>query len=77
MTPEAVLDSAKPYLDEVEDLLREAVATHPGLVSRVGAESVEAGGKRLRPLLIHLVGEDRDQALRCSVAIARLSRASL
>jgi geranylgeranyl pyrophosphate synthase len=77
VTPEAVLDSAKPYLDDVEDRLRDAVATHPGVVSRVGAESVEAGGKRLRPLLIHLVGDDREQALRCSVAIELVHTATL
>jgi octaprenyl-diphosphate synthase len=79
VTPDAVLDSAKPYLDDVEDHLREAVSTHPGLVSLVGAESVEAGGKRLRPLLIHLVGDGdaREQALRCSVAIELVHTATL
>jgi len=77
VTPEAVLDSAKAYLDDVEERLREEVATHPGLVSLVGAESVEAGGKRLRPLLIHLVGDDQEQALRCSVAIELVHTATL
>ena len=77
MTPEAVLDSAKAYLDDDEERLREEVATHPGLVSLVGAESVEAGGKRLRPLLIHLVGDDHEQALRCSVAIELVHTATL
>jgi geranylgeranyl pyrophosphate synthase len=31
-----------------------AVATHPGLVAEVGSEALEAGGKRLRPLLVYL-----------------------
>ena len=42
------------YLDELEERLAEAVETHPGLVSEVGAEALAAGGKRLRPLLVFL-----------------------
>ena len=42
------------YLAEVEDLLEQSVAGHPGLVADVGAEALTAGGKRLRPMLTFL-----------------------
>ena len=42
------------YLAELETRLQAAVASHPGLVSVVGAEALSAGGKRLRPLLVFL-----------------------
>jgi geranylgeranyl pyrophosphate synthase len=38
---------------------------------------VDAGGKRLRPLLIHLVSDDRERALTCSVAIELVHTATL
>ncbi len=42
------------YLAEVEELLEQSVAGHPGLVAEVGAEALTAGGKRLRPMLTFL-----------------------
>ncbi|MFO7573524.1 MAG: polyprenyl synthetase family protein, partial [Gaiellaceae bacterium] len=42
------------YLAEVEASLAEAVAVYPGLVGRVGASALAAGGKRLRPALTFL-----------------------
>jgi geranylgeranyl pyrophosphate synthase len=42
------------YLAELETRLQAAVASHPGVVSAVGAEALSAGGKRLRPLLVFL-----------------------
>ena len=42
------------YLDELETRLAAAVVAYPGLVSEVGASALEAGGKRLRPLLCYL-----------------------
>jgi len=42
------------YLTEVEELLDQSVAGHPGLVAEVGAEALTAGGKRLRPMLTFL-----------------------
>jgi octaprenyl-diphosphate synthase len=42
------------YLAELETRLQAAVASHPGVVSSVGAEALSAGGKRLRPLLVFL-----------------------
>jgi geranylgeranyl pyrophosphate synthase len=38
---------------------------------------VDAGGKRLRPLLIYLVSDDYERALRCSVAIELVHTATL
>jgi geranylgeranyl pyrophosphate synthase len=74
---QALLADAQPYLDELEQRLRAAVASHPGLVERVGTEAVDAGGKRLRPLLIHLVTDDRERALTTSVAIELVHTATL
>jgi geranylgeranyl pyrophosphate synthase len=42
------------YLAELETRLQAAVASHPGVVSSVGAEALSAGGKRLRHLLVFL-----------------------
>lgn len=42
------------YLEELEERLEVAVASHPGIVSAVGAEALAAGGKRLRPQLVYL-----------------------
>jgi geranylgeranyl pyrophosphate synthase len=77
MTAPARLPDAQLYLEELEERLQATVSSHPGLVERVGSESVRAGGKRLRPLLIYLVSEDREQALRCSVAIELVHTATL
>jgi geranylgeranyl pyrophosphate synthase len=40
------------YLEELEERLEATVATHPGLVSSVARDALNAGGKRLRPLLV-------------------------
>jgi geranylgeranyl pyrophosphate synthase len=69
LTAQAVLQEARPYLDELEQRLELAVERYPGLVSAVGRNAVAAGGKRLRPLLVHLTANDREQALRAGVAI--------
>nr|MBA3476009.1 polyprenyl synthetase family protein [Actinomycetota bacterium] len=69
MSAEAIFAKSRPYLSEVEERLHEAVSAYPGLVELVGAEAVDAGGKRMRPLLILLVSDDRERALRSSVAI--------
>ncbi|MDF2749635.1 MAG: hypothetical protein K0T00_810, partial [Gaiellaceae bacterium] len=44
---EAVYTEARPYLDELEERLLDAVSRVSGLVEQVGAEAVAAGGKRL------------------------------
>jgi octaprenyl-diphosphate synthase len=67
--PQVVLQEARPFLEELEQRLEAAVSRHPGLVVAVGRDAVAAGGKRMRPLLVHLTSEDRDNALRCGVAV--------
>jgi geranylgeranyl pyrophosphate synthase len=42
------------YLERLEARLEETVAAHPGLLSDIAAETLSAGGKRLRPLLVFL-----------------------
>jgi geranylgeranyl pyrophosphate synthase len=72
-----LLAGAEPFLDELERRLDEAVRSHAGLVGDVAFEAVDAGGKRLRPLLIHAVIDARARALRCSVAIELVHTATL
>jgi geranylgeranyl pyrophosphate synthase len=71
------IEERQPYLEELEARLHATVVGHAGLVGRVGAEAVHAGGKRLRPLLIHLVSDDAERALACSVAIELVHTATL
>jgi geranylgeranyl pyrophosphate synthase len=42
------------YLELLEERLEEAVGAYPGLVAVAGGETLAAGGKRLRPLLVFL-----------------------
>jgi len=73
----AIFAGSRTYLSEVEERLHEAVSAYPGLVELVGTEAVDAGGKRMRPLLIQLVSDDRERALRSSVAIELVHTATL
>ena len=77
MTAQAVLQAARPYLDELEERLREATARYPGVVSRVSRDALDAGGKRLRPLLVHLTSDDRERAMRGGVAVELVHTATL
>ena len=77
MKAQAVLQQAEPYLDELEARLRGATARHPGVVARVGTDALDAGGKRLRPLLVHLTSPDRERALRGGVAVELVHTATL
>src|ERR687891_402958 len=77
MSAQAVLKEARPYLEELEQRLELAVARHPGLVEAVGRSAIAAGGKRLRPLLVHLTGTDRESALTAGVAIELVHVATL
>jgi heptaprenyl diphosphate synthase len=69
LNAQAILQEAKPYLEELEQRLEAAVERYPGLVAAVGRNAVAAGGKRLRPLLVHLTASEREQALRAGVAV--------
>jgi geranylgeranyl pyrophosphate synthase len=42
------------YLERLEARLEEAVASHRGPVGEIGVETLAAGGKRLRPVLVFL-----------------------
>jgi len=77
VSAQAVLAAARPYLDELDERLRNAVARRPGLVERVGVEALDAGGKRLRPLLVFLTTTDRERALRGGVAVELVHTATL
>ena len=69
--------SPRVELEAVEERLRRAVSSHPGAAERLAAAALDAGGKRLRPLLIHLVSDDPERALRSSVAIELVHTATL
>ncbi|MEX0816318.1 MAG: polyprenyl synthetase family protein [Gaiellales bacterium] len=60
------------YLDLLEERLEEAVDAYPGLVAVAGAETLAAGGKRLRPLLVFLSTplEQRDSELAVAGGVA-------
>jgi heptaprenyl diphosphate synthase len=77
MSAQAVLKEARPYLDELEQRLELAVARHPGLVEAVGRGAIAAGGKRLRPLLVHLTSNERESALTAGVAVELVHVATL
>ena len=42
------------YLELLEERLERSVGSHPGLVGEIGADTLAAGGKRLRPVLVFL-----------------------
>ena len=66
------------YLDELEERLLDAVASHPGLVSLVGGEALAAGGKRLRPLLVYLSSPpDREPSIAAGAAVELVHMATL
>ena len=55
-TVAAVLEvpGVSTYLDAVEERLRETVGRSGGAVSAAGVDTLASGGKRLRPMLVHL-----------------------
>jgi geranylgeranyl pyrophosphate synthase len=77
MSAQAILQQARPFLDELEDRLADAVAFRPGLLEAVGRSAITAGGKRLRPLLVHLTSPDRERALCGGTAIELVHVATL
>src|SRR5262249_6647680 len=66
---QAVLQDARSYLDELEIRLEAAISPFPGLVREVSRDAIAAGGKRMRPLLVHLTADDDEIALRGGVAV--------
>ncbi|MGN6586314.1 MAG: polyprenyl synthetase family protein [Solirubrobacterales bacterium] len=79
----AVLDASSRWLPtrlgEVERLLREAVAGQGELLGADAASTLEAGGKRLRPMLVLLcAGPEGDEAaVRAATAIELVHMATL
>jgi geranylgeranyl pyrophosphate synthase len=69
MTAQAILQQARPFLDELEDRLAAAVSRYPGRLEAVGRSAIAAGGKRLRPLLVYLTATDHERALRGGAAV--------
>jgi geranylgeranyl pyrophosphate synthase len=69
------------YLELLEGRLEEAVRSHPGLVGVIGTETLAAGGKRLRPVLVYLAAppESRggDRALAAGTAVELVHMATL
>lgn len=69
------------YLDLLEEQLEEAVGAYPGLVAVAGAETLAAGGKRLRPLLVFLSTppelRDSERAVAGGVAVELVHMATL
>jgi geranylgeranyl pyrophosphate synthase len=69
------------YLEVLELRLERAVGSHPGLVGRIGVETLAAGGKRLRPVLVFLAarpGErDREPLLAAGAAVELVHMATL
>ena len=79
----AVLDASSRWLParlgEVEELLRAAVGGHGETLGADAAATLEAGGKRLRPMLVLLcAGPDGDErAVRAAAAIELVHMATL
>ncbi|HET8813878.1 MAG TPA: polyprenyl synthetase family protein [Solirubrobacterales bacterium] len=79
----AVLDASSRWLParlgEVEQLLRKAIADHGKPLGEDAAATLDAGGKRLRPMLVLLcAGPDRAaEAVRAAAAIELVHMATL
>jgi len=79
----AVLDASSRWLParlgEVEELLREALSGHGEALGEAAAATLEAGGKRLRPMLVLLcAGPERSEAaVRAAAAIELIHMATL
>jgi geranylgeranyl pyrophosphate synthase len=65
------------YLAGVEECLERTVASHPGLVAEVGRGALEAGGKRLRPVLAFLSADDGEPPVAAGAAVELVHMATL
>ena len=69
-----------PLLTALEDRLTALTAGHGELLARHGGETIAAGGKRLRPLLVFVVAggqADGERALRAAAAVELVHSATL
>jgi geranylgeranyl pyrophosphate synthase len=79
----AVLDASSRWLPaclgEVEELLRQSIADHGELLGEDAKATLDAGGKRLRPMLVLLcAGPERSgEAVRAGAAIELIHMATL
>ncbi len=79
----AVLDASSRWLParlgEVEELLRQSIADHGELLGEDAKATLDAGGKRLRPMLVLLcAGPERSgEAVRAATAIELIHMATL
>ena len=79
----AVLDASSRWLpvrlDEVEKLLREAISGHGHTLGKDATATLDAGGKRLRPMLVLLCGgpERSEAAVPAAAAIELIHMATL
>ena len=56
------------FLELLEARLERSVGSHPGLVGDIGADTLAAGGKRLRPVLVFLCTPPDDRTSERTVA---------
>ena len=64
------------YLEELEERLEATVLSHPGLVAAVSRDALNAGGKRLRPLLVFFAtppGESPSVAAGAAVELVHMA----
>jgi geranylgeranyl pyrophosphate synthase len=67
------------YLEVLELRLEQSVGSHPGLVGQIGADTLAAGGKRLRPVLVFLAtppelrGGERSLAAGAAVELVHMA----
>lgn len=84
-TVEAVVEAggagAARVMTRVEERMVELVSTHGELLARHGGETITAGGKRLRPLLVCIAAgvpvEESDALVRAAVAVELVHAATL
>jgi geranylgeranyl pyrophosphate synthase len=66
------------YLEELEERLEATVRTHPGLVASASRDALNAGGKRLRPLLVFFsTPPDESPSVASGVAVELVHMATL
>jgi geranylgeranyl pyrophosphate synthase len=84
-TVEAVVEAGGPgttrVMTRVEERMVELVSTHGELLARHGGETITAGGKRLRPLLVCIAAgvpvAESDALVRAAVAVELVHAATL
>jgi geranylgeranyl pyrophosphate synthase len=65
------------YLEALEERLELAVGFSRGTVAEIGAQALDAGGKRLRPLLVFLSSPDGPPPVAAGVAVELVHMATL